>query len=426
MVLTRASSAGSLDEELGTQLLKGRNTLWIACGVLFGLALIPGLPKLSFVLLAIGVGLIARRLPAAKDTALILSEEAAEASAKGDKAKATNSAKGENLASLLKMDELTLEIGFQLIPLVDEKQGGQMLNRVRALRRHLATELGFIVPPVHITDNLRLKPREYVVSLRSVEIARWHTEQNSLLAVNPDPKARVLPGVETKEPAFGVQARWIQPGLEEQALAAGYSVVDQTTVIGTHLGELIRRYAHELLGRQEVKRLLDSMSESHPKLVELLREQVSIRDLGTILEILVEVAQQSKNIVHLVESVRQSLGRGLVHPLLDNEGGLKVLVLEPELENELLHTFDPQGAGLLLSDGVRSAGMRPDFLKRLVESVKRLTGGASTSALPVLLCPSPARYHVRRWLEPFLPKVTVLAPGEIPPEIRVRSVGTVG
>ena len=445
MVLTRASSAGSLDEELGAQLLRGRNTLWIACGVLLGLALIPGLPKLSFVLMAVGVGLIARRLPAAKDASLSLGEETiGVGGAAGEKAKAAEAAKGENLASLLKMDELTLEIGFQLIPLVDEKQGGQMLNRVRALRRHLATELGFIVPPVHITDNLRLKPREYVVSLRGIEIARWQTEQNCLLAVNADPKARVLPGVETKEPAFGVQARWIQPGLEEQALAAGYSVVDQTTVIGTHLGELIRRHAHELLGRQEVKRLLDSTNEAYPKLVEelvpklmtlgevqrvlqqLLREQVSIRDLGSILEVLVETAQQSKNVVHLVESVRQSLGRGLVHPLLDGDGGLRVLMLEHSLETELLHTFDPQNAGLLLGDGVRSAGMPTDFLRRLVESVKRLTGGASTSALPVLLCPSPARYHVRRWLEPFLPKVTVLAPGEIPPEIRVRSMGTVG
>ena len=440
MVLTRASSAGSLDQELGTQLLRGRNTLWIACGVLLGLALIPGLPKLSFVLMATGVGLLARKLPAAKDGAMALADEVAPA----DKAKVAEVAKGENLASLLKMDELTLEIGFQLISLVDEKQGGQMLNRVRALRRHLATELGFIVPAVHITDNLRLKPREYVVSLRGVEIARWQTEQNCLLAVNADPKARALPGVETREPAFGVMARWILPGLEDQALASGYSVVDQTTVIGTHLGELIRRHAHELLGRQEVKRLLDSMSESYPKLVEelvpklmtlgevqrvlqqLLREQVSIRDLGAILEVLVEAAQQSKNVVHLVESVRQSLGRGLVHPLLDGDGGLRVLMLEQGLESELLHTFDPQGAGLLLGDGSRSAGMPSDFLRRLVESVKRLTGGAPTSALPVLLCPSPARYHVRRWLEPFLPKVTVLAPAEIPAEIRVRSVGTVG
>ncbi len=443
MVLTRASSAGSLDEELGTQLLKGRNTLWIASGVLLGLALIPGLPKLSFLLMAVGVGLIARRLPTAKEAAQALVEGNEDVGA-NEKTRAADAAKGENLASLLKMDELTLEIGFQLISLVDEKQGGQMLNRIRALRRHLATELGFIVPPIHITDNLRLKPREYVISLRGIEIARWHTEQNCLLAVNADPKARVLPGVETKEPAFGVQARWIQPGLEEQALAAGYSVVDQTTVIGTHLGELIRRHAHELLGRQEVKRLLDSMNEAYPKLVEelvpklmtlgevqrvlqqLLREQVSVRDLGAILEVLVEAAQQSKNVVHLVESVRQSLGRGLVHPLLDGEGGLRVLMLEPGLESELLHTFDPQGAGLLLADGERPAGVPGDFLRRLVESVKRLTGGASTSALPVLLCPSPARYHVRRWLEPFLPKVTVLAPAEIPAEIRVRSIGTVG
>jgi flagellar biosynthesis protein FlhA len=321
-----------------------------------------------------------------------------------------------------------------------------MLNRVRALRRHLATELGFIVPPVHITDNLRLKPREYCLSLRGTEIARWQTEPNCLLAVNADPKARPLPGVAVKEPAFGVAARWIAHGLEEQALAAGYSVVDQTTVIGTHLGELIRRHAHELLGRQETKRLLDSMTEAQPKLVEelvpklltlgevqrvlqqLLREQVSIRDLAAILEVLVEAAQQSKQLVHLVESVRQSLGRGLVQPLLDAEGGLRVLVIEQRLEADLVSTFDPQVSNLLGdgSSGAAPKGGHGEYLRKLLESVKRLTGSASSTALPVLLCPSPARYHVRRWLEPFVPKVTVLAPVEIPPEIRVRSVGTVG
>jgi flagellar biosynthesis protein FlhA len=439
MVLTRASSSGSLDSELGKQLLRGRNTLWIACGVLVALALIPGLPKFSFLLLAMGVALIARRLPQDRQT-----EIAEHVSPQGSNAKRAEAMKGENLASLLKIDELTLEIGFQLIPTVDEKQGGQMLNRVRALRRHLATELGFIVPPIHITDNLRLKPREYVVSLRGVEIARWQTEQNCLLAVNSDPKARPLPGIETREPAFGVAARWIEPGLEEQALASGCSVVDQTTVIGTHLGELIRRHAHELLSRQEVKRLLDSMNEGYPKLVEelvpklmslgevqrvlqqLLREQVSIRDLGSILEVLVEASQQSKNVVYLVESVRQSLGRGLVRPLLDADGGLRVLMLEHALENELVGTFDPQSAGLLLGGGAAPQGMPSDFLRKLVESVKRLTVAGSASALPVLLCPSPARYHVRRWLEPFLPKVTVLSPIEIPPEIRVRSMGTIG
>ncbi len=438
MILTRASSSGHLDAELGGQLLTRRNTLWIACGVLLALAMIPGLPKVAFVLMAGALVLVARKVPA---TAV---EEPEVLLSKGEKAKAADAAAsgGENLASLLKMDELTLEIGFQLIPLVDEKQGGQMLNRVRALRRHLATELGFIVPPVHITDNLRLKPREYCVSLRGVEIARWQTEPNCLLAVNADPKARALPGLEVTEPAFGVAARWIQQGLEEQALAAGYSVVDQTTVIGTHLGEIIRRHAHELLGRQETKRLLDSMNESHPKLVEelvpklmtlgevqkvlqqLLREQVSIRDLGAILEVLVEAAQGNKNVVHLVESVRQSLGRGLVHPLLDSEGGLRVVMLDSQMEAQLVGTFDPNAA-VLLGDGAPRMG-QGETLRRLVESVKRLTGGGQTMAMPVLLCPSPARYHVRRWLEPFVPKVTVLSPVEIPAEIRVRSVGTVG
>jgi flagellar biosynthesis protein FlhA len=438
MVLTRASSSGELGDELGRQLFRGRNTLWIACGVLLALALVPGLPQLSFVLLAAGVALIAKKLPATQESATAQMEEVG-ATGKG---KAAEAAKGENLASLLKIDELTLEIGFQLIPLVDEKQGGQMLNRVRALRRHLATELGFIVPPIHITDNLRLKPREYVVSLRGVEIARWQTEQNFLLAVNAGPNGRPLAGIETREPAFGVAARWIQPGLEEQALAAGYSVVDQTTVIGTHLGEIIRRHAHELLGRQEVKRLLDSMNEDHPKLVEelvpkvmslgevhkvlqqLLREQVSIRDFGAILEVLVEVAPQSKIVVDLVESVRQALGRRLIRPLLDGDGTLRVLTLEQSIEDSLVNTFGPQSARLL-ADGTTTA-TPSEYLRRLVESLKRLTGNASASALPVLLCPSPARYHVRRWLEPLLPKVTVLAPAEIPAEIRIRSVGTVG
>ena len=188
-----------------------------------------------------------------------------------------------------------------------------MLARVRALRKHLAKELGFIIPPVHITDNLRLKPREYIISLRNAEMARWQTEGNQLLAVNADPKARALPGTETREPAFGVPARWIQPSLSEQAMAAGYSVVDPTTVIATHLGEVIRREAHRLLGRAETKRLLDSLQETHPKLIEelvpklmtlgevqrvlqqLLREQVSIRDLGSLLEVMVEAAATNKN-----------------------------------------------------------------------------------------------------------------------------------
>ena len=440
LVLTRASSSGSLDSELNQQLFARRNVIFLSAGVLCAMGLIPGIPKIPFLLVAAGLVFFGRTLPT--EEARAAAELALASAAEGS---ATGAPVGEDLASLLRVEELTLEIGFQLIPMVDEKQGGQMLNRVRALRRHLATELGFIVPPVHITDNLRLRPREYVVQLRGNEIGRWATEGNCLLAVNSDPRARQLPGMETREPAFGVLARWIDPALEEQALAAGYSVVDQTAVIGTHLAELIRRQAHDLLSRAETKRLLDAVNDTHPKLMEellpklmtlgeiqkvlqqLLREQVSIRNLGSILETMVEFGPQSKDVVFLTERIRQGMGRSLVRPLLDHEGGLNVLTLDRSLEEQIVTTFDPEGAARLFGNaGTRPAALSGNFLRPLLDSVKRLTGDATPMALPVLLCPSPARYHLRRWLEPFLPKITVLAPGEVPPEVRIRSVGTVG
>jgi flagellar biosynthesis protein FlhA len=341
---------------------------------------------------------------------------------------------------LLKLEELTLEIGFQLIPLVDEKQGGQLLNRVRSLRRHLSSEMGFLVPPVHISDNLRLKPREYLFSLRGMEIGRWQTEGAQLLAVSGDPARRALAGREAREPAFGVPAIWIAPALEDQAIAAGYSVVDAVTVITTHLGELIRRHAFELLGRAETKRLMDALNETHPKLIEelvpkllslgevgrvleqLLRERVSIRDLGSILEALLEAAPVNKGLVALVEASRQALGRRLVRPLLDGEGMLPVLLLDPALEEEIQLTLSPDGGQRMLA---AQANAGTPVVRRLTDSVRQLIGAASAAALPVLLCPSPARYHVKRWLEPVLPRLAVVAAGEIPPEIRLRPMGTV-
>ena len=258
MVLTRASSSGQLTTELETQLLGRATTLYIASAVLGALCLIPGLPKLAFLLPAVVLAYAGSR--AAKR----------EAAAPEPEAGKKPLPKAEVLALPPRLDDLSLEIGFQLIPLVDEKQGGQMLDRVRTLRRHMAGELGFLIPPIHISDNLRLKAREYVVALRGMEIGRWQTEGNCLLAVSADPKARALPGRETREPAYGVPARWSQPNLEEEALAAGYSVVDAGTVISTHVAELIRRHAWELLGRAETKRLLDALGETHPKLVEEL------------------------------------------------------------------------------------------------------------------------------------------------------------
>jgi flagellar biosynthesis protein FlhA len=434
ITLTRANSAGLLGGEIREQLFARPATLYLASAVSAALCLIPGLPKFAFLSVALVLALIGRRLSASATLPQVVEIGA------GDKKKAEKAGATE-MTSLLKLEDLTLEIGFQLIPHVDEKQGGQLLNRVRALRRHLSTELGFLVPPVHISDNLRLKPREYLFSLRGLEIGRWQIEGSQMLAVSGDPNRRPLAGKETREPAFGVPALWIAPQIEEQAIAAGYSVVDPVTVVTTHLGELIRQHAYELLGRAETKRLLDSLNETHPKLMEelvpkllslgevqrvleqLLRERVSIRDLGSILEALLETAPINKNLIHLVEASRQALSRRLIRPLLDNDGLLPVLLLDAALEEEIVATLTPELSPHLLAAQAQAG---PPLLRRLTDSLRQLIGLTSSAAPPVLLCPSPARYQVRRWLEPVLPRLAVIAAGEIPPEVRLKPVGTVG
>jgi flagellar biosynthesis protein FlhA len=433
ITLTRANSAGLLGGEIRAQLLAKPVTLYVASMVSGAMCLIPGLPKVAFLTVA-GLLFFAGRRVAMSAAA------APPAEAGVVEKKKPGEAQNTDLANLLRLEDLTLEIGFQLIPLVDEKQGGQLLNRVRALRRHLSAEMGFLVPPVHISDNLRLRPREYLFSLRGMEIGRWQTEGAQLLAVSSDPERRPLAGKEAREPAFGVPAIWIERALEDQANAAGYSVVDAVTVITTHLGELIRRHAWELLGRSETKRLMDALNESHPKLLEelvpklltlgevgrvleqLLRERVSIRDLGTILESMLETAPVNKGVVALVEAARQSLGRRLIQPLLDGEGQLPVLLLDGALEEEIQNTLSPDmGQRMLASNATPGTPV----VRRLADSLRRLIPASSAAALPVLLCPSPARYHVKRWLEPVMPRLAVVAAGEIPPEIRLRPVGTV-
>jgi len=426
MVLTRAGSETSLSRDLGRQLLAKPRSLWIAAGVMLLLAAVPGLPKFSFVLLSAGMAALAYRTkPAAVEGEVIAP----------DTPKAGKPIL-EPLEAMLKLDELSLEVGYELVPLVDEKNGGQLLQKVRALRKHLGLQLGFIVPSVHITDNLRLNPREYVISLRGAEIARWEMDKGCLLAISAETAAPALAGRETQEPAFGVAARWIAPELREQALAAGYAVVDQTSVLATHLGEVIKQNAHELLTRSETKRLLDRLGESHPKLLEelvpklmtlgevqrilqqLLREQVSIRDLATIMETLIDTAGiAGKNPVLLVEGARQALGRALVRPLLGNDGKLRVLTLDPSIEEELRRAVQ--------SPAVGSPALQPNFLQRVLQGLKSMLGEQVTTTSPVLLCATPARFHLRRLLEPFLPRVVVISPGEIPPIVPVQAMGCV-
>jgi flagellar biosynthesis protein FlhA len=386
----------------------------MAGGVMLVLAAIPGLPKFSFFLMAAGTAFLAWCAPKSDDEPAA----AATAAASGDKKPAKDS----------------VEVGYGLVSLVDQNQGGQLLARVRALRQNLAQQLGFIVPPIHITDNVRLKPKEYDIALRGVEIARWELQGDNLLAISSEGSPRPLPGLATKEPAFGAAAVWIPATLQNQALASGYAVVDQTSVLATHLAEVVKQHAHELLTRQETKRLLDRLAESHPKLVEelvpkilslgevqrtlqqLLREQVSIRDLASILETLLDIAPANKNPILLVESARQALGRSLVRPLLSEGGGLRVVTLDRALEEELGRAFNAPAVA-------NPGGMQPSFGRRIFDGLRRVAGEQVALTSPVLLCSTPARYHLKRLLEPFLPKIVVLSPLEVPPMVEVQSLG---
>jgi len=430
MVVTRASSDSTLSVDLGRQLFSARRPLWIAAAVMTGLALIPGLPKLSFILMAVIMATVARR--AKSDTM----EDKPVSSKVASKSEGTTPPALDPMDAALKLDDLMLEVGVGLVPLVDASKGGQLLAKVRALRKHLATQLGFLVPSIHITDNLTIKDLEYVVYLRGVEITRWEMRRDCLLAISSQATPPALPGQDTRDPAFGAPAKWITKDQQAQALAAGYAVVDQTAALATHLGEIIRQNAHELLTRQETKRLIDRLSESHPRLVEelvpkfmtlgevqkvlqqLLREQVSIRDLGTILETLVEAAGVSKNPVLLNEAVRHALGRALVRPLLDERGELKVVTLDRGIEEECGRAAAAQ------SVTTASAALQPSTARRVLEGLRNLFGEQALSAPPVLLCSSPGRFYLRRLLEPFLPKIVVLAPTEIPPLVPVQSVGS--
>jgi flagellar biosynthesis protein FlhA len=398
------------------------------------LGLIPGLPKFAFFTLAAGLMYAAWKIKDEKvseDSDLVGAAPAA--SAKGGVAAPTADA----MDSVLKLDDLMLEVGVGLVPLVDAKQGGQLLARVKALRKSLAQQLGFLVPSIHITDNLSLRECEYVVHLRGVEIARWELRRGFLLAISSDTGVPNLPGEETREPAFDVPAKWIGRELQAQAIASGYAVVDSTSVLAAHLAELIKRNAYELLTRQETKRLIDRLNDSHPKLIEelipklmslgevqkvlqqLLREQVSIRDLGSILESLVDTATTNKNSVALVEAARQTMGRALIRPLLDPRGELKVVTLDSSIEEECMRAANMQAGQL------SSSALQMSVARKVLDSLRMSFGDRIGEAPPVLLCSSPGRFYLRRLLEPFLPKVVVISPSEIPPMTMVQSVGVV-
>ncbi|MBZ5495438.1 MAG: flagellar biosynthesis protein FlhA [Acidobacteriia bacterium] len=429
IITTRAAAESNLGEDVVHQLFKNPVPVAISSGFLFFFGLIPGLPSFPFFLLSGLAGFMAYRTKRLRDgEQLIFDKEKAE-KAEADKPK-------ERIERLLKVDPLGLEVGYALIRYVDANQGGDFLNRIKSIRRQIALDLGVVVPPIHITDNLQLEPRAYTILLKGVEIARGELLPEHCLAINPGTAHEDIGGTATMEPAFGLEARWIKPAERERAQLAGYTVVDPTTVLATHLSEIIKSHAHELLGRQETKTLLDAVAETHPKVVEelvpkvlsigevqkvlqnLLKERVSIRDAVSIFETLADYASMTKNVNILTEYCRQALARSICRQYQNEQNDLIVFTVSPEIEKSIadaiVHT--EQGSYLALEPRLAK-----DFMQRIRRTVESVAGSKN----PILLCSANVRMYVRQLIERYLPAATILSHNEIPPNVRVTSVGMV-
>jgi flagellar biosynthesis protein FlhA len=433
-ILTTRSSADTngLGGEVLGQLGADARPLFIAAAALFLFGAVPGLPLVPFWVMGAIFGIMAYaawKLP--KPTPAALAAEAAAA----EKAKAAAES-GERVEDLLKMDLLGLEVGYGLIPMLDVNQGGTVLERIKAVRRQMAQELGIVVPPVRIRDNLQLPPNTYRILLRGEEIARADLLPNQFMAMNPGTATEDLPGAPAKEPAFGLPAYWIPETMKDRAQMIGYTVVEPATVLTTHLSELIKQHAPELLGRSEVQHLLDTLKESTPRLVDeiipnlltvgllqkvmqnLLRERVPVRDLGRILETAADAAGMTKDVGLITEYVRQALGRVLTGPHLSETGELGVLVLDPQIEQTLQGGIEQTDRGSFLA---LEPNRSQEVLGRIANGIAAMLPGAQ----PVLLTSPVIRPHLRRLLERALPHLVVLSHSEIPADVRVVNLGTV-
>ena len=434
IIVTRAASGTDLGSEVTSQLLLNPRVMGTVSGILLGFALLPGLPTIPFLTLAGMIGGVAYAMRGTGDA-----DAAKKAGGAGaEPGKAAEAGEGASKSAMPSpLDVLELEVGYELVPLVDGKQGGELIERIRALRSQLGQELGIAIPPVHIRDNLQLKPGEYAVLLKGVEIARAETRVGYVLAINPGAADPAFPGIPCKEPAFGLEALWVPSPDRERAQISGYTVVDVATVVVTHLTELIRRHAADLLGRQDVQVLLDALAKTHPKPVEelvpqllsvggvqkvmqnLLRENVSVRDLLTIVESLADHAATTKDPIPLTEHVRQALSRSIVQRYIGPDRVLHVMTLAPTLERaigEAVHRTE-EGGTLALEPGLAQR-----LLAKLAEVAEPF---ALQGRQPVLLCSTGIRGHLRRFLERFLPSLVLLAPAEIPTTVRLQSLGVV-
>ncbi len=427
ILVTRTATSTELGDEVKAQVFTQPRAIAAAAIMLFIFALIPGMPKLAFVIVSGIIAFVAWRVVQS-----IVRRKMEEEAQEKEVLPAA-----ETVDVIAPLDAMGLEVGYALIPMVDATQGGELLQRIKSLRRQLAMEMGFIMPAIHIRDNLKLKPEEYSVLIKGVEIARGSVMMGHFLVISTDDKAMKIKGIPTKEPAFGLPAMWVTDREKDSVMAKGYVVVDPATVMTTHLTELTKIYADELVGRQEVQSLVDNLEQLYPRVVKeivpkvvsisllhrilqrLLRERISIRDLLTIIETIGEYAAMTKNADILTGYVRQALGRAITKQYQDREGNITVMIMSPDIEDKISRSISHTEHESFVSPD-------PNLVKKIVASMQKMIKTFTEGGMqPIVLCSPNTRIHIRKILEKFFPNVVILSHNEISREANIKSLGMV-
>ncbi|MYL84238.1 flagellar biosynthesis protein FlhA [Desulfovibrio aerotolerans] len=431
LIVSRAAAEAKMGEEFLAQLTFHPRALRLVSGMLLIFGLVPGLPTLPFITMAGLLFFVAKLSGQQQD---MLKTTAAEK----EKAPAPELETPEEVQALLPLDALELEVGYGLIPLVDEEQNGNLLARIRSIRRQFALDMGVVIPSLHLRDNLQLRPGQYVVLIKGNEVASAEILIDHYLAMDPGDAKHRIQGVETREPAFNLPALWVPEMQKDEAMLAGYTVVDPATVIATHLTEVFKRHLHEFLGRQEVQTLLENLSKRAPKAVEelvpgamnlggvqkvlqnLVREGVSIRDLLTVAETMADYAITVKDPDQLTEYVRSRMGRTIVKPYLTGEGALPILTLAPKVEGAIQESVRQTDHGAYLA-------MEPGLAQRIIQAIQAAMDKAMLGeGQPVLLTSPLVRPHLAQLLSRFIPNLPVISQAEIPAEIKLQSLANIG
>lgn len=429
IVVSRAAATDTMGREFGKQFFSYPKAIYLSALTVFLFGLIPGLPHFSFIILSVLTGGAVYFFQKKSQVPQVVEAE----KSKQEKVDAGP----EPVEHLLTVDPLELEVGYGLITLVDKDQGGEFLDKVRSIRRQFAVEFGVVIPPIHIRDNLQLKSSEYRILLKGVKIARAELMVDHYLAMNPGDADRRIEGIETCEPSFNLPAVWIPEAKKEEAKLAGYTVVDNVTVMATHLTEVLRTHAAELLGRQEVQNLLDNLSKSYPKAVEelvpnqlslggvqkvlqnLLREQVSIKDMLSIVETIADYAPLTKDPDLLTEYVRHKLARSIISPHLDAENCLNLITLSQDVEELLSKNIQKTEHGSYLAVDPKTADRLLDAIK--AESEKAMMRNIQ----PILLTSPTLRRHLKKMAEYFAPSLMLFSHSELLNDMKFKSIGEV-